>query len=102
MHVESFPSLRLIEFQSIEIRGGPGEQRGLLALAEIRSQTLEGVEDHLIAGLALVGREVALEHAAVRTERLDACLYIRLPRRGALLGVRRLRAFVQAEARQHH
>src|SRR5689334_22004912 len=92
----------LLEFQSIEIRRRLREQRGLLALAEVGGKALECVEDHLIAGLALVGREIALEHAAVGTKRLDACLDIWLPGRGALVRVRRLRPFMETEAGQHH
>ena len=39
------------------------KQRRLLGLAVLRSDALEGVEDHLIAALALVGRKIAFEHA---------------------------------------
>src|SRR5690348_14708390 len=90
------------QLEPVEIRCRLREQRGLLAVVVAGGKPLEGVEDHLIAGLALIRREVALEHAAVRAECLDACLDIGLPRRGGLFRVRRLRPFMEAEARQHH
>src|SRR5215210_6208750 len=68
-----------LQRQPIEVGCGLGEQRGLLGLAVLGGEPLEGVEDHLIAALALVGRKVALEHRAAGSERLDACLYIRPP-----------------------
>src|ERR1700744_2039264 len=88
--------------QPLEIRRRPREQLSLLALAEIGGDALEGVEDHLVAALALIRREVALEHAAVGAERLDAGFEIGFPRSRRLLGVRRLRPFMEAETGQPH
>src|SRR3954454_16323229 len=83
------------QFEAIEGRRSLREQRGLLGLAVLRGKPLEGVEDHLIAALALVGRKVALEHRAIGPERLDACLYIRPP--GGCGLVRRWRLVPQVE-----
>src|SRR6202045_5109750 len=56
------------------------------------SQAFERVPKHRIAAGALVGREIALEHRALRPECGDAGLDIRLPRlrqilRGGWLGI---------------
>src|SRR4051812_44704484 len=56
------------EFQSVNLRRRPRKQRGLLGFAVLRREALEGVEDHPIAALALVGGKVALEHGAVGAE----------------------------------
>src|SRR5690242_1940738 len=96
------PRSELGELEAVEIVRGLEEQRGLLALAAIGSEALEGVEDHPIAGLALVGWKVALEHAAIHPKSLDAGFDIGLPCCGRLLGAWRLRPFMKAEARQHH
>src|SRR5262245_55582840 len=95
-------NLEIRQLQPIEILRRLVEQRGLLTLAVVRRKPLEGVEDDLVAALAFIRREIALEHAAVDAERLDAGLDIGLPGCSRLLGVRRLRPFMEAEARQHH
>src|SRR5213596_653883 len=63
---------RSLELQPVKLRRRPREQRGLLRFAVRRGQPLEGVEDHLIAALAFIRRKIALEHASVRPEGLDA------------------------------
>src|SRR6476661_10982560 len=65
---------RSLKLQLVKLRRRPGEQRGLLRFAIGRGQPLEGVEDHLIAALAFIRRKVALEHASVGAEGLDAGL----------------------------
>ena len=52
----------------------------------MRGQPLEGVEDHLIAALAFIRREIAFEHASIRPERLDAGFDIGTPCGGGFLG----------------
>src|SRR5258708_33560492 len=79
----------------VKIRRRLREQRRLLGLAVLRGDTFERVEDHLIAALALVGREVALEHAAFGAEGLDAGLDIGTPRRGGVFRRWRHRALVK-------
>src|SRR5664279_6263399 len=86
------------QLQPVNLRRRLREQRGLLGLAVLRAEALEGVEDHLIAALALVGRKIALEHAAVGTERLDAGLDIGTPRRGGLLRRGRFRTLVKVKS----
>src|SRR6478735_3181264 len=65
----------------VEIRRCFREQRGLLRLAILRTEPLEGVENYLIAALALVRREIAFEHRAIGPKGLDAGLDIGPPRR---------------------
>src|SRR5450631_4250118 len=48
------PSLLFAELELVEIHSRLREQRGLLGFAVWRGDALEGVEDHLIAALALV------------------------------------------------
>src|SRR4051812_7717549 len=90
------------QLQPIELRRGLGEQRSLLGLAVLRGEALEGVEDHLIAALALVGWKIAFEHRTVGAERLDASLDVGPPRVGGLLGRRRLRPQMEVIAEQAH
>src|SRR5580692_4127631 len=70
------PARFRLKSKPVESRRRVLKQRGLLRFAVGRGDTLERVEDHLIAALALVRRKVAFEHAAFRTERLDAALDI--------------------------
>src|SRR5215469_14185985 len=63
---------------------------------------LEGIEDHLIAALALVRREIALEHAALRPQSLDAGLDVGPPGGGQLFRGRRSRTFMKIIAEQSH
>src|SRR6266566_6419102 len=60
-----------------------------------RGDAFEGVEDHLMAALALVWWKVALEHAALGTKGLDAVLDIGTPRYGRLFRRRRHRTLVK-------
>src|ERR1700685_860902 len=88
-------SLRRSKLQPVNIRSRLREQRGLLGLAIGCRNPLEGVEDHLVAALALVRRKVALEHRAVGPERLDAGLDIGAPRGRCFLGGGRFCALVK-------
>src|SRR3954462_4279670 len=88
------------QLQPIELRRGLGEQRSLLGLAVLRGEALEGVEDHLIAALALVGWKIAFEHRTGGAQRLDARSRGRPPRVGGLLGRRRLRLQMEVIAEQ--
>ena len=65
-------------------------------------QALERVPHHGIAAHPLVDREVALEHAAVGAERLDAGLHERPPCRGEFARGRRQRLLVEREAADRH
>ena len=99
------PALRRsesVELQPVKVRRGLGEHRRLLRLAVLRGEALEGVEDHLIAALAFVRRKIALEHASIGSEGLDAGLYIGPPRRGGLFRGRRLRPQMKVIAEQAH
>src|SRR5271168_84550 len=93
---------RSLKRQPVNIRRRFREQRGLLGLAIGRGDALEGVEDHLIAALALVGRKVAFEHAAFGAERLDAGFDIGTPRRCGVFRRRRHRALVKVITEQPH
>src|ERR1700720_2376306 len=64
------------ELQPVKIRSSLCKQRGFFDLAAGRGNALEGIENHLIAALAFVGRKIAFEHAAFGTKRLDAGLEI--------------------------
>jgi hypothetical protein len=68
--------------ERVKIDDGPGEQRGLLRLSVLRGDAREGVEDHLVAALALIGRKIAFEHAAVGAKGLDAGFDVGTPCRG--------------------
>src|SRR6266550_6446337 len=96
------PSSPLAQIQPVKIRRRLREQRGLLSFAVWRGDTFEGVEDDLIAALALVRRKIALKHAAVGTEGLDAGLDIGPPRRGGLLRRGRHRPLVKIITKQAH
>src|SRR5215475_6903585 len=65
-------------------------------------EPLERIPDHLVAAHALIDRKVALEHAALRAEHLDAGLHERSPRRGKLARRRRQHLFVETEATYRH
>src|SRR5215475_12361185 len=64
--------IALSDAEAVEARCGAGEEIGLFRDRGAARETLEGVEQHGIAAGALIDREIALEHAAVRAERLDA------------------------------
>src|SRR5690348_15647088 len=74
------------ELQPVEARGGAAEQVGFGRGTRAAGQDLARVPERSVGVRALVHREVALEHAARRAERLDACLDVRLPRGGECLG----------------
>src|SRR5947209_2601167 len=88
--------------EPIEILGGAEEQVGLLTRARTLGQYLAGIPEDPIAVLALVDREVALEHRAVGAERRDAGLDIGPPRIGK--GLRRwgIDVSLEAEAADAH
>src|SRR5580704_8853295 len=66
--------------QTIGPFGRAAEQRGLLVGRVAGGDALERIPQHLIAAGALVDREIAFEHRALRTERADAGLDIGAPR----------------------
>src|SRR6266487_4378968 len=66
------------------------------------SEALERIPQLGVAARLLVRREVALEHAALGTERLDAGLDIRPPRGGQRLRRRRHVALMEVEAERWH
>src|SRR5579884_1786816 len=84
--------------QPIEAAGGAGEQRRLFGRRAAAGDALERVPEHVIAAAALIDREVALEHRALRAERLDACLDIRAPYPRQLFRTRKRLAVVHREA----
>src|SRR5580658_6466201 len=96
------PARFRLKSKPVEIRRRLLKQRGLLSFAVGRGDTLERVEDHLIAALALVRRKVAFEHAAFGTERLDAALDIGTPGRGGVFRRWRPRTFVEIVAQWPH
>src|SRR5258708_7527412 len=65
-------SWKSAKLQPVKLGRRSRKQRGLFRFAILRRDALEGVEDHLIAALAFVRWEIALEHGALRAERLDA------------------------------
>src|SRR6266478_6046605 len=65
--------------QTIGLGCGSAEQRGFLVGGAPGGDALEGVPHDRIAAHALVDREIALEHRALRTERGDAGLDIWAP-----------------------
>src|SRR4029077_10271286 len=60
--------------QPVEPRRGAGEEIGFLGRRGAAREPFERVEQHRIAARALVDREIALEHAAIGAEILDASL----------------------------
>src|SRR5690242_10997077 len=62
----------------------------------------ESVPQLGVATGLLIGRKVALEHAPVDTERIDAALDIRPPRRCQILGGRRCLTFMKVKTNGHH
>src|SRR5713101_95623 len=93
---------RLLNPELVEIRRGLREQRGLFGFAVWRGDALEGVDDHLIAALALVRREIAFEHAARRAERLDSGFDIGTPCRRRFFRRRWHRTLVKVITEQAH
>src|SRR6185436_3493960 len=82
--------------QPIHLRRRAAVERRLLCGRHIFRQVLEGVPQFGVAARLLVGREVALEHAAVDAERLDAGFDIGPPGLRELL--RRGRRLLEFEA----
>ncbi len=83
--------VRLRYTHPIDPGRGPAIERRLLARRRSGGHVLEGVPQLGVAAGLLVGREIALEHAAVDAECLDAGLDIGAPRRRQLLRRRRER-----------
>src|SRR5450631_268294 len=96
------PSLLFAELEPVEIHCRLREQRGLFGFAVWRGDALEGVEDHLIAALALVRRKIAFEHAARGAECLDAGFDIGTPCYRCFFRRRRHRTFVKIITEQAH
>ena len=69
----------LNDVQAVEARRGAGEQICLVSCRSAAREPLEGIEQNRIAARTLVDREIAFEHAAVRTEGLDRGFDIRAP-----------------------
>src|SRR5437773_11638319 len=69
--------------------GGPAVQRLLLLGRGLRGEPLERVPERRVADAHLLDGKVALEHAALRTELLDARLDVWAPVVGELRGRRR-------------
>ena len=88
--------------QAIHPRRGAAVERLLVGRRRAGGDPLEGVPQLGVAAGLLVRREVALEHAAVGAERLDARLDVLAPRRGEFLGRRRRVALVEVEAERGH
>ena len=88
--------------QPIDLRRGAAVERRLLCCRCVGGDALERVPQLGVAAGLLVRREVALEHAAVDAERLDAVLDIRPPGRGEILGPGRHVAFMEVEADRYH
>src|SRR5689334_1026055 len=86
----------------VHLRRGAAVQCLLLRSRCIRGDPLERVPQLGIAAGLLVRREVALEHAAVDAERLDAGLDVLTPRGRQVLRGRRQLALVEVEAERHH
>src|SRR5258707_7535858 len=70
--------------QPVKPRRGASEKIGLFRCRGAACEPLERVEQHRIAARTLVDRKVALEHAAVGAEILDAGLDIGPPCAGHL------------------
>src|SRR4051794_39786108 len=72
--------------KAVEPRRGACEEIGFLGRRGAAREPFEGIVQHRIAARALVDREVALEHAAVRAETLDTGVDIGPPGSGHLTG----------------
>src|SRR5262245_51917825 len=94
------PALR--RDHAVDPRGGAAVERLLLVGRGAGGDALEGVPQLGVAARLLVGREVALEHAAVGSERLDAGLDIGPPGVGQLLRGGRRVTLVETEAERGH
>src|SRR5262245_2464481 len=93
---------RLFEIQPVRLRRGPVEERLLLGSGISGSHALESVpHDREADGLA-VRREIALEHATLGTELVDAVPEQRPPRPGELVRRRGPREPVEAESEIGH
>src|SRR5437588_4527370 len=74
----------LLHAETVKPRRGAGEQIGLFRCRGAAREAFERVEQYRIATRPLVDREVDLEHAAARTEILDAGVDIGPPGIGHL------------------
>src|SRR5579875_571695 len=90
------------DIQLVKLGRGAAEQRGLLLLRRAGGQALEAVPADRVAVAALVYRKVALEHAAVGAEGVDAGFDIGLPGRCQRLRRRRVGRRLEAEAVDAH
>src|SRR5579871_1426703 len=97
---ESNFTLRRLKF--VNAGRGAAVERALLVGRGVLRQVLEGVPQLGVAAALLVGREVALEHAAVGAERLDAGLDVGAPGLGQLLRRGRCILELEAEAERGH
>src|SRR5712691_7426343 len=87
---------------SVDAGGSAAVERPLLGGRGAGRDALEGVPQLGVAAGLLVRREVALEHAALGAERLDARLEIHPPCGGEVLGRRRYLALGEIEAERGH
>src|SRR5438552_15281505 len=69
----------LLDAEAVEARRGAGEEIGFFRCRGAACEPLERIEQDGIAAGALVDREIALEHAAVGAETLDAAFDIGPP-----------------------
>src|SRR6187401_584087 len=93
-------ALRLL--QLVDPRRRAAVERALFVSRGLLRQDLEGVPQLGVAAALLVGREVALEHAAVGPESLDAGLDIGPPGLGQRLRRGRRVLELEAEAERGH
>jgi len=88
--------------QAVYPRGSAAVECGLFRRRRARGYALERVPQFGISARLLVGRKVALEHAAVGTKGFHAGLDILAPRRSEVFGGRRPVALVEIEAERGH
>src|SRR6202022_618788 len=86
--------------QAVHPRCSAAVERRLFGCRRASGNALESVPQLGVAARLLVRREVALEHAAIGTEGLDAGFYILAPCGGKFFGRRRNVAFVEVETKR--
>src|SRR5688572_2478249 len=91
-----------VEAQSVDLGGGAVEKRMLLVSGIALGDALHRVPQHWVRNRVAVRREVALEHAAPRAERLDAMLVERTPSGRKLLRGRRRIEPIQTQPQIRH
>src|SRR5471032_1074008 len=91
-----------LEGQLVDAACRARKQGRLFGRRRLGGQPLEGIPQHAEARGDLVDREIALEHAALGAEQLDAGLDPGLVGLGERLGARRRRLLVEFEEAQGH